>query len=165
MLEMEDLKENGFVAGSRDAIEKLVFRYAERIDQGDFEGVGELFAEAEISVEGSAAVTRGREAVRELYETTTRRYPDDGTPKTKHLTTNLIIEVDEAAARATCRSYFTVIQQTPSLPLQIIITGRYRDTFVCADGVWRFAARHMILDQFGDLGQHLLVDAKALTRD
>ena len=153
------------MGGSREAIEKLVFLYAERIDQGDFGGVAELFAEAELSVEGSDVVTRGRDAVRKLYETTTRRYPDDGTPKTKHLTTNLIIEVDEAADRAACRSYFTVLQQTPNLPLQIVITGRYRDGFVRTDGAWRFATRHMILDQFGDLGQHLLVDAEALARD
>ncbi len=153
------------MGGSREAIEKLVFLYAERIDQGDFGGVADLFAEAEISVEGSDAVTRGREAVLTLYETTTRRYPDDGTPKTKHLTTNLIIEVDEAADRATCRSYFTVLQRTASLPLQVVISGRYRDGFIRADGVWRFAARHMLLDQFGDLGQHLLVDAEAQTRN
>jgi len=152
------------VGDSRDAIEKLVFLYAERIDQGDFGGVADLFTEAEISVEGSDAVTRGRDPVRRLYETTTRLYPDDGTPKTKHLTTNLLIDVDEAAGSATCRSYFTVLQQTPTLPLQIIVTGRYRDRFVRSDGVWRFAARHMILDQFGDLGQHLLLDAEALTR-
>jgi 3-phenylpropionate/cinnamic acid dioxygenase small subunit len=152
------------MGASREAIEKLVYLYAERIDRGDFAGVGELFADAEIRVEGSDAVTRGRDAIRELYESTTRRY-SDGTPKTKHLTTNLIIEVDEAADHATCRSYFTVLQQTPKLPLQIVITGRYRDRFVRTGEEWRFAAREMILDQFGDLSQHLLVDAQALTRE
>jgi 3-phenylpropionate/cinnamic acid dioxygenase small subunit len=152
------------VSASREAIEKLVYLYAERIDQGDLAGVGELFANAEIHVAGSDAVTSGRDAVRELYETTTRRYPD-GTPKTKHLTTNLIIDIDEAAGRATCRSYFTVLQQTSDLPLQVVITGRYRDRFVRTDKEWQFAAREMALDQFGDLSQHLLVDAEALTRD
>jgi 3-phenylpropionate/cinnamic acid dioxygenase small subunit len=145
------------LANDRGAIENLVYLYAERIDRGDFAGVAELFADAEITVEGNAGATRGREAVRKLYESTTRRY-EDGTPKTKHLTTNLIIEVGERDGRATCRSYFTVLQQTPALPLQPIITGRYHDRFVRVDGAWRFEARHMLLDQFGDLGQHLLVE-------
>ena len=95
---------------------------------------------------------------------TTRRYPDDGTPKTKHITTNLIIDVDEPDGRATCRCYFTVLQQTPDLPLQIIITGRYHDRFVRSEAGWCFSARHMFLDQFGDLSQHLLLDAESATR-
>ena len=151
------------MSDARGAISNLLFLYAERIDAGDFAGVAELFAHAEITVEGTDAATRGREAVQKLYETTTRRY-DDGTPKTKHLTTNLLIEVDDEGKRATCRSYFTVLQQTPSLPLQMIITGRYRDVFECVDGVWRFVSRHMTLDQFGDLSQHLLMDAASLTQ-
>jgi 3-phenylpropionate/cinnamic acid dioxygenase small subunit len=148
---------------SRGDIENLVYLYAERIDRGDFAGVAELFAAAEITVEGNDGGTRGQAAVQKLYESTTRRY-EDGTPKTKHLTTNLIVEVDEADRTASCRSYFTVLQQTPALPLQAIITGRYHDRFVREDEVWRFDARHMILEQFGDLSQHLLMDASALDR-
>jgi len=101
--------------------------------------------------------------VQKLYERTTRRY-EDGTPRTRHVVTNAIIEVDETGNRASCRSLFTVLQQTPQLPLQIIITGRYRDAFERVDGSWRFATRHMILDQLGDLRQHLLLDAEAMTR-
>ena len=154
-------------AADRDArgeILNLLYRYAERIDAGDFAGVADLFAHAEITVEGTDACTRGREAVQRLYETTTRRYEDDGTPKTKHVVTNAIVELDGAADTATSRSYFTVLQQTPKLPLQIIITGRYRDRFERLDGRWRFASRHMILDQFGDLSQHLMMDPEAMTR-
>jgi 3-phenylpropionate/cinnamic acid dioxygenase small subunit len=150
-------------ANARGEIENLLYRYAERIDAGDFAGVADLFADAEISVLGTDATTRGREAVQRLYETTTRRYEDDGTPKTKHVVTNPIVEVDEAAGQATCRSYFTVMQQTPKLPLQIIITGRYRDRFQRVDGRWRFASRQMVLDQFGDLSQHLTMDVEGMS--
>jgi hypothetical protein len=96
-----------------------------------------------------------------LYASTTRLY-EDGTPKTKHVVTNAIIEVDDAAGSARSRSCFTVLQQTPSLPLQVIITGRYHDEFELVDGVWRFARRHMILEQFGDLSQHLMMDVESL---
>jgi hypothetical protein len=43
---------------------------------------------------------------------------DDGTPRTKHITTNLAIEVDEEAGTAVSRSYFTALQALPDLALQ-----------------------------------------------
>jgi len=150
------------MADVRSDIENLVFGYAERIDLGDFDGVADLLAHADITFEGNDAVTRGRDTVLAMYSGTTRRYEDDGTPKTKHMTSNLIVEIDEAAGRASCRSYYMVFQQTPVLPLQPIIAGRYHDRFERVDGAWRFAARHIFCDQFGDLSQHLLFDASRL---
>ena len=41
---------------------------------------------------------------------------DDGTPRTKHVTTNLAIEVDEDEGTAVSRSYFTVLQALPTWP-------------------------------------------------
>jgi ketosteroid isomerase-like protein len=137
------------------AIANLVYAYAERIDAGDYPGVASLFEHADITVEGTDEVRRGINEVREMYEGWTRLY-DDGTPRTKHVTTNLTIDVDEEGGTATCRSYFTVFQQTDALPLQAIIAGRYHDRFERVDGTWRFAHRHMISDLFGDLSQHLL---------
>ena len=137
------------------AIANLVFLYAERIDAGDFEGVADLFRSGEITTEGTALRRHGYAQVLEMYEGWTRRY-EDGTPRTKHVTTNLIIEVDEESGTAECRSYFTVLQQTEALPLQPIIAGRYRDRFERADGTWRFARRHIVTDLVGDLGHHLL---------
>lgn len=142
------------------AIANLVYAYAERIDAGDFDGVAGLLADAEVTGEGSAAPpVRGRDAVRAMYERSTRRYPDDGTPKTKHVTTNLIVDVDAVAGRATCRSYFTVLQAVPGeLALQPIIAGRYHDEFQRHGSTWRFSRRHMIPDLIGELGRHLLFE-------
>ena len=53
---------------------------------------------------------------------------EDGTPRTKHVT-NIAIEVDAEAGTASARSYFTVLQALPDLPLQIIVSGRYLDRF------------------------------------
>ena len=140
-------------------IQNLVALYGERLDAGDFAGVGELLAHAVVTVEGVKAPIRGDpETHRARFEQWTRRYPDDGTPHTKHVTTNLIIEVDEDAGTATCRSYITVFQQTPALPLQPIFQGRYHDSFDRVDGKWRFIRRHILNDRLGDLGQHLLQD-------
>jgi 3-phenylpropionate/cinnamic acid dioxygenase small subunit len=145
----------GQVSPAHVAIANLVFLYAERIDAGDFEGVADLFRFGEITTEGNALRRRGYDQVLEMYEGWTRRYAD-GTPRTKHVTTNLIIEVDEESAAAECRSYFTVLQQTEVLALQPIIAGRYRDRFERVADRWRFAHRHIVTDLVGDLSQHLL---------
>ena len=148
------------MSDSATQIANLVGRYAECIDAGDFEGVAELLADAAVGSgdaaggAGSAPLT-GRDQVLRLYEGTTRRY-EDGTPRTKHMTTNLIIEIDEAAGTAWARSYWMVFQAVPGLPLQPILAGRYHDTFDRAPGAWRFTGRRFLIDLVGNLDHHLL---------
>jgi 3-phenylpropionate/cinnamic acid dioxygenase small subunit len=145
------------------AITNLIHRYAELIDAGDLDAVADLFAHGEVSNEGFPEAARGRDEVLALYAASARVH-GDGTLRTKHVTTNAIVEIDADAGTATCRSYFTVLQQTASLPLQPIICGRYHDRFERVDGTWRFAKRHIFTDLFGELGEHLLFDAAALRR-
>jgi 3-phenylpropionate/cinnamic acid dioxygenase small subunit len=138
-------------------VEALLYAYAERIDAGDLDGLADLFAHGRIyGVEGGppSTVFEGRDRVRELYEASTRLY-EDGTPRTKHVTTNVVVEVDEPAGTASARAYYTFFQQTPDLPLQAIISGRYRDTFHRVDGRWWFDTRTMFVDLVGDLSHHL----------
>lgn len=140
------------------AITALLYTYAELIDRGDFAGLGELLAEAEVTAEGTGLATRGRDEVRVLYERSTRRY-DDGTPKTQHVVSNAIVEVDPSGETATSRSRFTVLQAVAGeLALQPVIAGRYDDAFACRDGAWRFVRRHMTIDLVGDVRHHLLFD-------
>ena len=47
-----------------------------------------------------------------MYEMATRLY-DDGTPKTKHLTSNVRLHVDEEAGTAHGSAYYCVTQATP----------------------------------------------------
>jgi hypothetical protein len=76
-------------------------------------------------------------------------YPD-GTPRTKHVTTNAIVEFDAEETTATCRSYYTVFQQVDDQPLQPIIVGRYHDRFELVDGAWRWAERdYSLVDLIG----------------
>ncbi len=138
-------------------IENLLHTYADRIDRGDLDGVADLFAHGRIHGQEDPpphSVFEGRDAVRALYEMATRIY-DDGTPRTKHATTNSIIDVDDGAGTASARSYYLVTQATDAFPLQVIITGRYRDTFHRLDSVWWFDTRTMYVDQTGDLSHHL----------
>ena len=67
-----------------------------------------------------------------------------------------IIEVDETAGTANCRSYYTVIQQTDDFGPQIIVTGRYHDQFQRVDGRWRYSFRdYSLMDMVGDVSHHL----------
>ncbi|OOK64499.1 snoaL-like domain protein [Mycobacterium kansasii] len=81
-------------------------------------------------------------------------YPD-GTPRTKHVVTNPIIEIDGIPTRSV-RSYYTVLQQTEDFPLQAIVAGRYHDCFECVEGTWRFSYRDLtLIDMVGDISHHL----------
>jgi len=135
------------------AIANLVASYAELTDTGDFAAVGRLFADADLTLPGGLTI-HGSEALERLGRTMLMTYKD-GTPKTKHVTTNLIIEVDEEAGTGTCRSYFTVFQALADFPLQPIASGRYRDRFLRCEGEWHFAERVVIADAFGDVSRHM----------
>ena len=87
----------------------------------------------------------------------------DGLPRTKHLTTNLTVEVDEEAGTATARSYITVLQALPGFPLQPIFAGRYRDRFARVDGRWRWTRREVIGDLYGDVSHHVRNAAWSMT--
>jgi len=136
---------------SRDAIAGLVHTYAERLDAGDLEGVAGLFAHATYGRAGGA-LRRGAAEVLAALQVVKLH---DGSPRTKHVVTNLVVEVDEAAGTGAARSYFTVFQATPALPLQPIIAGRYHDRFERVAGAWRFSERVVHLDLVGNLTEHL----------
>ncbi|MEI7715862.1 MAG: nuclear transport factor 2 family protein [Mycobacterium sp.] len=142
---------------SATEISNLIYSYAELLDSGDLDAVAELFAHGRIcGVENGPPETvfAGATGVRRMYEMATRIY-EDGTPKTKHNTSNVALHIDEAAGTARSTSYYCVTQATPDLPLQVIVTGRYHDTFQRLDGAWWFDTRIMFVDQLGDVSQHL----------
>ncbi|HEV8298181.1 MAG TPA: nuclear transport factor 2 family protein [Acidimicrobiales bacterium] len=136
------------------AVRTLVYNYAELIDSGDFDGIGELFRHATIDT-GSGELVGGTDAVRRMYEENTIRYPDTGTPHTRHVTTNLIVDIGADGATATCRSYVVVFQQVDDFPLQPVWSNRYEDRFECVDGTWRFAHRRMTDHMPGNTSRHL----------
>lgn len=131
----------------------LLHLYCELQDAADFEGVAELFRHSSYNVAGGDS-HHGYDEVYALKTKHDRTY-DDGTLRTKHVTTNTILDIQAGAAVATARSYFTVLQATPDLPLQPVIAGRYHDTFEKVDGRWRFRDRLIYGDLVGDLTRHL----------
>jgi 3-phenylpropionate/cinnamic acid dioxygenase small subunit len=137
---------------SHRAIENLIATYAELVDEGDFAGVGVLLADATFT--GDSGSVSGGAAIEKMLRDSVITY-EDGTPRTKHVTTNIAIEIDEAAGTAVSRSYFTALQALPDLALQTIVSGRYHDRFERRDGQWRFVQRHVRTDLLGDMSRHL----------
>ena len=154
------------------AITELLYRYAELIDAGDFDGVGQLLARATFAgtrsrrsraAGDSQPETSGAEAIAKLFAMTTRRYPDHGnTPRTRHLVLNPIVDVEDRAA--TARSTFCVIQDTETVPLQPIAVGRYVDRFSCDEGGWYFTERQVDIEMIGDISAHLTFDPRSFDR-
>jgi 3-phenylpropionate/cinnamic acid dioxygenase small subunit len=145
------------MSDSATQITNLIYTYAQLLDGGDLDGVARLFAHGRIcGVQDGPPETvfAGSARVREMYDMATRIY-DDGTPKTKHNTTNVQLYIDEAAGTAQSTSYYCVTQATDDLPLQVIVTGHYQDTFHRVDGAWCFDSRTMFVDQVGDVSRHL----------
>jgi 3-phenylpropionate/cinnamic acid dioxygenase small subunit len=134
------------------SIEHLIARYAELVDDGDFAGLGLLLAHATFT--GSGEPVRGRDAIERMFRDMLIVYAD-GTPRTQHVVTNIVVEADEQAGTATARSYVTVLQALPGFPLQPIAAGRYHDRFRRLDGQWHFAERRVRITLLGDVSHHL----------
>jgi hypothetical protein len=150
-------------AGDRVDVTELLYRYAELIDAGDFDGVGALLSRATFGGIGPRGVS-GAENIAKLFAATTRRYTDHGnTPRTRHLALNPIVEIStkiSAARTATARSTFCVVQNTETVPLQPIVVGRYFDAFACDDAGWYFTERKVDVEMVGDVSDHLKVDPR-----
>jgi len=140
------------------SIARLVFGYAERLDAGDLDGMATLFAKATLRTTGPDGITtfNGKDEVFHAFDSSVRRF-EDGTPSTKHVTTNLIVDPGADGRTASARSYFTVLQARPTLPLQVVISGKYRDEFVLDESGWRFADRLIRIELVGELREHLTV--------
>lgn len=132
-------------------ITRLLYTYAERMDAGDFDGVGELLGR------GSFMGVAGAARIAKLFASTTRRFEEHGnTPRTRHLVLNAIVDVHGDTANA--RSTFCVVQQTETVPLQPIVVGRYADAFARDEHGWYFTERIVDVEMVGNISEHLYIE-------
>jgi 3-phenylpropionate/cinnamic acid dioxygenase small subunit len=144
-------------------IAELLYRYAELIDAGDFDGVGQLLARYTFGGPASGSVS-GAENIAKLFAMTTRRYPEHGnTPRTRHLVLNPVVEFSGDGTAAT-RSTFCVMQDTETVSIQPIVVGRYYDAFARDDEGWYFTERKVDIQMIGDVSAHLMVDPSAFEK-
>jgi hypothetical protein len=140
-------------ANDESQVAALVYRYPELIDAGDFEGIGRLFTHAVLR-SGDNQV-RGRDELVPMLKRLVRTY-EGGRTSTKHLVTNLVVDVAPDRRTATAKSYVTVLQaRPPELPLQVIASNRHYDRFERVEGEWRFVERVDVQDLAGNLSHHI----------
>lgn len=149
------------VAAARFAIEDIMFRYAEGIDTGDIETVGKVFAKGALVMPDGSSLD-GAEAVFENFSNLIIFYDSDGnvvpyargqcTPRTRHVTSNIIYEFNDAVNQADIRSY-TTCYQTIDGKNEIIFGGRYIDSFALDREGWHLVSRSI-------LGDNLLPNAR-----
>ena len=137
----------------RQAILRLMNEYCCRVDAGDFDGFASLFEHGSFHVLGDpAGACSGKQAVLGLLENVTLY---DGKPQTKHVLSNVQIDIDDSGDQASAQSYITVYQALPpDFPLQAIFIGHYFDRFEKDDDIWRFKSREISPDLIGDLSRH-----------
>ena len=141
------------MSDAHEAIRNLLGKYCELMDAGQFAGLAELFAHATLADEHGHVFATGADEMRVMWENQTILY--DGKPRTRHVTANPVIDVDEQAGIAQVSSSYIVFQVTEDLPLQPIVTGRYLDTFTLGPSGWHFTQRRYAIDHVGDLSHHL----------
>jgi hypothetical protein len=143
-----------------DQIRDLLFAYCWHMDRGEFDALGALFAHGAMGdgTTPDAPMLRGADQVAARYRDRCILY--DGTPRTKHVCTNAIVDLDADGHHATSRSYFLVEQQLDDLPLQPIVGGRYHDRFQRVDDEWRFTERRFFVDLVGDVSRHQRADLR-----
>jgi hypothetical protein len=137
-----------------EQIRGLLHEYCERMDAGDWTGVGTLFADGALADGHGNELARGAEAVAAFYRSGTQLH--GGSPRTKHLVVGTALGAPTAGGVVVARSSYLVLQALDGMALQPIITGRYLDSFARGgDDCWRFAERRFFVDLPGDLSQHL----------
>jgi hypothetical protein len=134
------------------AIKNIVLSYVELLDVGDLDGLSNLFARATVHTPGATAL-RGAEAFKEFIDNGVQFY--DGIPSTKHVVSNVIVEIDDERNTARARSYYTAFQARPELPLQPILAGRFHDRLERGHDGWHIVERVIYADLFGDLRYHV----------
>lgn len=125
------------------ACERIVYGYARALDLGELSAAADFFAEQGSMSRPMAPdqVIEGRETIRASLLTRPR------TLLTKHLATNVMIEVESRdAARGI--SYLTMIATTPPPDAKPpfdskgpVYFGEFKDRFVRENGAWKFLER------------------------
>jgi len=141
-------------------IRNLMNRYAHFADQARIDDLAQLFEHADVYLPGNVVFRSDPKGFAANLKQWARKYEDTGTMRTRHLTTNLILE-DDGPDAAKSQAYVVVFQAAPDFPLQPVIAGTYLDRFEKVNGTWRFTERReegRNFELLGDLSHHLKLE-------
>lgn len=131
------------------AVTNIVAAFAHRIDARDFAGVADLLSHCTYRSNGIDYEVDRDDDLATFYEhavdfmnTRWAGDPTDATTvRTKHVFTNLLVEVDEEAGTGRCDYYGTVFSFSSRKSLEARWQGVYHDRFAVIDGEWRIVER------------------------
>ena len=138
----------------KEGIERLLFAYSDGLDRGDLVATSELFGTDGLYGQVDGPAVRGASQVLAAMKHSVHLY--DGVPRTRHIVTNIVIDVNDDQITAQCRSYVQVLHQPPGGALGPVAAGTYFDHVQLTNGTWKFAERRMLIDLIGDMSTHLL---------
>ncbi len=136
--------------GDLASITELMIQYCDLIDCGDLAGCAALFEKGAWGIVGTLA--QGAEEVSAQLDNVTLY---DGRPNTRHLMSNVAINVDPSGQTAVGKSCITVMQHVPDdFAMQAIFIGSYNDAFAKDGDAWHFVERAITPDLIGDMSRH-----------
>lgn len=152
---MSDVERAVELLASQREIEALIYRMGYALEDGDFDTVGELLAHATLGADliGEKAF-RGKDEIKAQYERTNVVYEGRGRA-TREIYTNILVDIDLDANRATSTTAYTVAQQPPGDRFELLVAGRYLDEFERVDGRWRWTDRFIAVQFKNDLDRHM----------
>ena len=132
------------------AVTELMTQYCDLIDSGDLGGCAALFEKGAWGIVG--ALAQGAAEVSAQLDNVTLY---DGKPNTRHLMSNVAINIESSGQAATAKSCITVMQHVPDdFAMQAIFIGTYHDTFAKDGDAWYFVERVITPDLIGDMSRH-----------
>lgn len=122
---------------ARDAIRDLVLRYSRAVDRRDFDSLRPLYCDNAIDDHGAMFNGSATEFINWLPSMAASM------KVLSHQVLNHLIAVrgDNAEGEVYTIAYHLTVDEQ-----EIVIGGRYLDRYRRDDGVWRFAARKIVLD-------------------
>jgi len=142
---------------SEDAIRNLLFHYCELMDAGDIEQVADMFSDGVIIGADGQQLAKGRDETLAMYRGGNRTERTSGGRRSKHVNTNVLVEVDEGNDTAIARSYWVLLVSTSTdEPVRAILAGRYHDQLARANDAWHFTERRYVVDLVGSEASALL---------
>ena len=135
----DDLEQRLQRLEDREAIRDLLMEYGRTLDARNFKSFSELFADDGGEWNGGMGVAKGPAAIRKLMEETIGNNTGGVRSSNFHIFNNEIITVSRD--RATAVSKWTFVNQGEDNRPQWVYLGHYHDTFIKADGRWKFLQR------------------------
>ena len=137
----------------RGCILNSIYRYSKLVDDGDFQGVGELFRDGEYVIPSLGLSLAGRE-IAQFFSERLKIYPN-GTPRTTHANPNIILEVEDGGERARAWTSVLVFQLIET-QVPCIFSGWYEDDFDKVGDAWTWRRRTAYTRFAGDMSHHVM---------